>query len=143
MRYVAALLFGLGLLVCGCSSRDEVLRLTSPDGRVDALLFEKDCGAPCSFGYEVRLATKGSRHGEEVASLVGASRNDNAWGVNLKWSGADELSVEYLRAEDARLLKQTVGIAGHNVKVSLRGGIKDPLAPAGGMLYNLQGRPRD
>jgi hypothetical protein len=143
MRYAAFLILGVSLLMAGCSSRDEVLRATSPDGKVDALLFETDCGAPCSFGYEVRLATKGSHHGEEVASLMGATRNDKAWGVNLKWLGAEDLSVEYFRAEDARLLRQTVGIAGHDIKISLHGGVNDPLAPAGGMLYNLQGRPRD
>ena len=30
MRYAAALILGLGLLMCGCVSRDEVLRVTSP-----------------------------------------------------------------------------------------------------------------
>ncbi len=140
MAKTSFVIFALSLLMCGCLSRDEVLRVTSPDGKVDAVLFETNCGAPCSFGYEIQLVTKGNRRGEEVASLEGATRNDHAWGVNFKWLGADKLSVEYLRAEDARLLKQTVSIAGHEVNVSLRGGIEDPLAPAGGMLYNLEGR---
>lgn len=136
MRYATTVIVGLALLMCGCLSRDEVSRVTSPDGGVDALVFETNCGAPCSFGYEVELGTKGSRHGEQVASLDGATRNGQAWGVNLKWLGPDKLSVEYLRAEDARLLKQTVVVAGRDVSVSLRSGISDPSAPAGGMLYN-------
>jgi hypothetical protein len=139
MRYAAVLIVGLGLLMCGCSSRDEVLRVASPDGSIDALLFETNCGAPCSFAYEVHLVERGSHSGEEVASLEAATRNDQAWGVNLKWLGTDTISVEYLRAENARLLKQTVGIAGHDVKVSLRSGVSDPLAPAGGMLHHLRG----
>jgi len=143
MRYAVALIINLGFLMCGCSSRNEVLRVTSPDGRLDALLFETDCGTPCSFGYEVELVAKGSRRGEEVASVDGATRNGHAWGVNVKWLGPDKLSVEYLRAENARLMKQTAAIAGHNVTVSLRSGVNDPAAPAGGMLYNLGGRPRD
>jgi len=143
MRYARVLIIGLGLLMCGCLTRDEVSRVTSPDGRVDALLFETNCGAPCSFGYEVELVAKGSRRGERVASLTGATRNGEAWGVNLKWLGPDKLSVEYLQAEDARLLKQTAAVAGRSIAVSLRSGVNDPTAPGGGMLYNLEGRPRN
>lgn len=136
MRYATVLVIGLGLLMSGCSSHDEVSRVTSPDGAVDALVFETNCGTPCSFGYEVELGIKGSPHGEQVASLDGATRNGQAWGVNLKWLSPDSLSVEYLRAEDARLLRQRVAIAGHDIAVSLRGGVNDPSAPAGGMAYN-------
>jgi hypothetical protein len=136
MRYATALIIGLGLLMCGCSSRDEVSRVTSPDGRVDALVFETNCGVPCSFGYEVELGAKGSRRGEQVVSLDGAIRNGQAWGINLKWLGPDKLSVEYLRAEDARLLKPTVAVADRDITVSLLSGVSDPSAPAGGMLYN-------
>ena len=122
--------------MCGCVSRDEVSRVTSPDGRVDAILFETDCGATCSFGYEIRLAPKGTRNGEEVATLDGAVRSEQAWGVNLKWLNADNLSVEYLRANHSTLLEQAVDIAGHTVKVSMHSGVNDLQAPAGGMQYN-------
>lgn len=53
MKYMAAVLLAFGLLLCGCMSSEEVVRVTSPDGRVDAILVETNCGAPCSFGYEV------------------------------------------------------------------------------------------
>jgi hypothetical protein len=104
---------------------------------MDAIVYETNCGAPCSFGYEVWLAPKGGRNWYEVASLDGAVRNKDAWGVNLIWLDADNLSVEYLRADDSTLLRQTVEIEGDKIKVSLRGGVDDPRAPAGGMLYNL------
>jgi hypothetical protein len=131
----------LGFLMSACSSRDEVLRVTSPDGKVDAILFEEDCGAPCSFLYEVRLARKGSRSGERVTLLDAATRNDNAWGVNLRWLDADNLSVEYFRANHTDLQQKTVDIAGDRIRVSLHAGVYDPQAPSGGMLYNLRGRP--
>jgi hypothetical protein len=70
-----------------------------------------------------------------------ALRSEHSWGVNLKWLDADKLSVEYLRADSAMLLKQEVQVAGRAVKVSLRGGVNDPQAPAGGMIYNLHQRP--
>jgi hypothetical protein len=136
MRYAAGLLLGLGLLMCGCLSRDEVLRVTSPDGRIDAIVFETDCGATCSFGYEIWLAPKGKRGGEEVATLDAAVRSEQAYGVNLKWLDADKLSVEYLRADHSILLRQAADVAGHSVRVSRNGGVDDPQAPAGGMLYN-------
>jgi hypothetical protein len=122
----------------GCSSRDEVVRVTSPGGSVDALVFETDCGTLCSFGYEIRLAPKGGRNGEEVAYLDGAIRNEDAWGVNLKWLDANKLSIEYLRADYSVLQKQAVNVGGHTVIVSLHVGVNDPRAPGGGMRYNLR-----
>lgn len=103
-------------------------------------MLETNCGAPCSFGYEVRLVATGGRSGEKVADFDGATRNDSAWGVNPKWLGPNTLSVEYLQARNARLLKPTLEIASREVTVALHGGVNDPLAPAGGMLYNLKGR---
>lgn len=87
---------------------------------------ETNCGTPCSFDYEIELVPKGCHRGEHVASVDGATRGNNAWGVNLRWSNPDALSVEYLRAENARLLKPTVTIAGATVRVSLRNGVNDP-----------------
>jgi hypothetical protein len=58
MKCAAGLMLGLGLLMSGCLSRDEVLRVTSPDGRVDAIAFETDCG------QRVRSATKSGWHHE-------------------------------------------------------------------------------
>jgi hypothetical protein len=129
---------GIVLSMSGCPfvSRDEVLRVTSPNGRVDAIVFETDCGAPCSFGYEIRIAPKGSRDGEEVAALDAALRNEHAWGVNLKWVDTDSVSVEYLRADYSTLLKQAVDVGGRKIRVSLNKGVEDQGAPSGGMLFN-------
>lgn len=142
MKFIAGLALCFGLLIMtGCFSRDEVQRSTSPDGNVDAILSESNCGAPCSFTYEIRLAPKGARSGERVAILDAATRSAVAWGVNVKWLDSTSLSIEYLRAESSTLEKQTVEIAGRDVKILLRSGVNDPKAPAGGMLYNLRGRP--
>ena len=116
----------------------EVTRVTSPDGKVDAFVSETDCGATCSFLYEIWLAPKGSRDGERVATLDGATRSEQAWGVNLKWLDANTLSVEYLKADEVTLEKPTLKIAADNIKTSLHGGVTDSRAPAGGMEYNLR-----
>jgi hypothetical protein len=112
--------FAFALLTCACSSHDEVLRITSPDGKVDAIVFEDNCGAPCSFMYEVRLARKGSNHGDTVAWLDAATRNNSAGGLNLKWSDSQNLSVEYLQARQADVQKSTVNLAGDTIRVGLQ-----------------------
>lgn len=123
-------------------SRDEVARATSPSGHIDAVLVETNGGATTSFGYKVLLVPMGSKFndGVEVASLYGATRNESAYGANLKWDGALKLVVEYFKAKSEPSSKNMATVAGEQVEVSLRGGVKDPNAPAGGMLYNLEQR---
>ena len=129
----------------GCVSRDEVARITSPSGKVDAVLVETNGGATTSFGYEVFVVpTQAStRLRKDVASFYGAVRSDQAYGVNLKWSDPSNLHLEYLEAREQEVLMPIVSIAGQEIHVTLKSGVTDPQAPPGGMLYNLQGRPHD
>jgi hypothetical protein len=55
----------------------------------------------------------------------------------LKWIDDHELVIEDLDARKQRLEPASVSVEGRAIKVSLRSGINDPTAPAGGMLYNL------
>lgn len=127
------------LLTCvGCSSRDEVTRVSSPDGRVDAVLFETNGGATTSFGYEIELARKGHRGGSSVASFYGAARNDQAYGVDLSWKGNDELAITYRTAEQPPIIRNAIDMDGKHIRIFVQGGVTNPNAPAGGMLYNLQ-----
>ncbi|MEN1930024.1 hypothetical protein WCE37_13675 [Luteimonas sp. MJ250] len=128
------------LFVIFLPSRDEVARIASPSGDLIATVVEIDGGATTSFGYEVRVARGGlSLGGSEVASLYGAVRSESAYGVNLRWVSDDVLHIEYLEAKSAHLVSP--GILAPEVQVVLASGISDPLAPSGGMLYNLEGRP--
>jgi hypothetical protein len=88
------------LASCGLVSRDEVARVVTPDGRVEAVLVETNDGATTSFGYEVHVVEKGRPAGHRVAWLYGAGRNAQAYGANLKWAGENELMIEYLEARD-------------------------------------------
>jgi hypothetical protein len=116
--------------------RDEVSRVAAPDGDVDAVLYELSGNASDSFDYEVVIAADGQNR--EVAEISGASRNDRAFGVNLNWLSKDQLSVEYLSAQNQQLLASDIKIGGQAVHVSLHNGVRDPDAPAGGMLFNLK-----
>jgi hypothetical protein len=134
----------------GCSfgdwSWDEVARVTAPGGDVDAVLIERNGGATTSFGYEVFVVPRGKSIVQSAenstASLYGAVRSDSAYGANLRWVAGNELAVEYRDSRQASLRDSVVPLAGRSVRVVLRSGVEDPDAPGGGMLYNLQGRPR-
>lgn len=132
-----------GLFCVGCAhvSRDEVARSLSPDGRLEAFLIETNGGATTSFGYEIRLGQKGDRRGTRVAWLYGATRNEEAYGVNLRWTSEKELSIEYFQAKEAVLEMGRLQVSGREVQINLHEGVRDPSASPGGMLYNLQGRP--
>jgi hypothetical protein len=149
---MALLIFGPIIVLVGLSFRDfgewsfdEVARVPHPQANVDAVLVETNGGATTSFGYEVFLLPRGQtpkRSGHPVATLYGAGRNEHAYGVNLRWVSTDTLAVEYLDAQHVNWLNGSVIVGGREVNIVLKPGVTDPSAPPGGMLYNLQGRPR-
>lgn len=134
----------LSLLACiGCwplISHDEVARVSSPDGQIDAILFESNGGATTSFLYEVDPGSKQSRRGKQVARLVGAVRNAQAFGVDLNWKNDHTPVIQCLHTETPPEMQSSVDVDGRNVQIVLHTGIEDKSAPAGGMLYNLRKR---
>lgn len=134
----AALWGGCGIL----ATEDVVARVASPKGGVEALLTETNAGATTAFGYFVYLARPGVpiEEGTPVAAFEAAIRNDRASGVNLRWEGEDTLVVEYLRADYVRVIRRSVTVGDHSVRIRLVEGVEDPGAPPGGMLYNLRGQ---
>jgi hypothetical protein len=121
-------------------SRDEVARVVSSSGRLDAVLVETNGGATTSFGYLVYVVPHGAKpsKGREVAWLYGAGRNEHAYGANLKWEGVSALVVEYREAREVEVRRKTSVLGADTIAVVLRSGVTDSAAPAGGMLYNLQ-----
>ena len=76
------------LALSGCNpapaaaSRDEVARLPAPGGaRLDAVLVEINTGATDAFQYEVFVLPQGAAAQDRPAArLMGATRNEQAWG---------------------------------------------------------------
>ena len=134
------------LVGCGLVSRNEVARVASPDGHVEAVLIETNGGTTTSFGYEIYVVENGRPPRDRVAWLYGAARNPQAYGANLKWTSENDLVIEYREAREEILKRTTVSLAGRTIKVALRSGVNDSTAPAGGMLYNLElarvGKPK-
>lgn len=143
--YIGALTYSLYSFAIfdGDWSRDEVARVTSPSGRIDAILYETNGGATTSFGYEVWVVNLGAsvprsqaRRPWRPAYLYGAVRSSRAYGVNLRWEGPGVLVVEYLEARNVVQDVSEVRVGDQTVRVVLRPGVEDPSAPVGGMLCN-------
>jgi hypothetical protein len=139
-----SLLAGMGLIAVGClfsrPSKDEVARVRSPGGDIDGIVVETNGGATTSFGYEIYMVQSGRSmsSGPRVALVYGARRSTSAYGVNLKWIGPGSLAIEYLEAKSVRLDNAFPSVAGRLLTVAVVAGINDPIAPPGGMLYNLE-----
>lgn len=131
-------IYGVSSIGCGPSfSREQVLQVSSPDGRLVATLFETNGGATTSFGYDVELGPKAGSSRTQVAQIYGATRNEQAYGVNLKWTGDNILNIECLKLKGAPKVHSLVRLNGRTIQVILRTGVEDQLAPPGGMGYNL------
>lgn len=125
----------------GEPSKDEVARVVSPSGNIEAVLFETNGGATTSFGYEVYVVERSAQpSGSPAVSLYGAVRNQHAYGANLQWTSPDSLAVEYLSAKSAKVNVQTWTVGTQTIQIVLREGVTDNATPSGGMLYNLRGR---
>ena len=66
-RTLCPIILVIFILTSGCifpeweAGFDEVSRVSSPDGKVDAVLVETNGGATTSFGYRVFIATPGEK----------------------------------------------------------------------------------
>lgn len=138
---------GLALLFAsGCTpmaSHHEVIRLSAPGSSgVDAVLVEVNTGATDTFRYDVFVLPKGAAASDKpVVSLVGAIRNDQAYGANFRWQSPTHLRIEYFKARDVNGTAGTVRIGDQTIQVELASGILDASAPPGGMDYNLRNAP--
>lgn len=136
-------------LAFGCAdivSHDEVARSLSPDKKYECVVFERNGGATTSFGYWIYLCAARSEANQnspepegnlQIANLYGASRNDNSYGVNIRWKDSQTIIIECLKTKESEL-HNPARLNGKEFKVILKEGVSDPSAPAGGMLYNIE-----
>jgi hypothetical protein len=131
-------------LLAGEPSKDEVARNISPNGKMDAVLFETNGGATTTFGYEVYVVEHGAQpSGSPAVSLYGAIRNQHAYGADLKWTSPDSVAVEFLSARFVKIEKPVLSVGTQTVHLVVHEGVLDNAAPSGGMLYNLRGRQHE
>jgi len=112
--------------MCGVSL---VSRVPSPDGRWEAVLFERDCGATTDFATHVSLLSAGAKLPNKPGNVFTADSDHgqaplvagNVINVSIKWAGRDSLEVRYDRR--ARVFSQEPKVQGVSiVYVAVAGG---------------------
>lgn len=138
LLYLGSLIFGGPVDFWG--DREVVSQIISPANNIAAVLVETNGGATTSFGYEIYLVPVGEKIDGKprVAYIYGATRNHNAYGVNLKWESPNKLAVEYYQEKSRKVSEEFIAIANTRIQVVLREGVLDPSAPSGGMGFNLR-----
>ena len=97
-RFFAGFGVAIALLLmfpAGCDdcADAEVSRTTSPDGRVDAVLAERNCGAASSFAYRVFLAPRGQKIANNPLFVA-----DHVSNLNIRWENPHQLVITYSQA---------------------------------------------
>jgi hypothetical protein len=101
-----------------------VRRVTSPDGRLEAVVFERNCGATTDFATNLSVVSTGSEIRNDVGNLLTADSNDgqalldaaHVIRVSVEWIRSDSLLVSYDRR--ARVFRQKARAHGVSVGYS-------------------------
>lgn len=123
------LVIPLGLALAGCSPiKEEVERVPSPDGAVDAVVIRVNAGATVSFYYDVYLVPAGSRvAGREVADFYGLYSTDGwAEGVRPVWVEEGALQLVFEKARQGNLRQRSVEVAGRRIQLECNGSVDLP-----------------
>jgi len=108
--------------------RQEVARVTSPDGAVDAVMENMDCGAPCPSEYSVSVVAKGGSVPTDRTQYVFLAAD--AVSLQIRWKQPHLLEIAYDRAfiDSFRNVTYPLGTAGN--EESWRYGVEIRLAPS-------------
>lgn len=128
MRKVAVL-FGALALCAGCSdgcANTVAFRVPAPDGRHDAVLFGRDCGATTGFSTQVSVLDPGTLPPGAGNAFIADDGSGAAptgdWGgpwAELRWLGSDRLLVRH--AAGARLFTQGGTVSGVRIVIEAAG----------------------
>ncbi len=87
----------LGAFLSACIDivvRDEMIRINSPDSRVDAVLIRVNTGATTSYSYAVYIVPAG----HQVDRKEELFRADNVDDLEIHWKQPQLLSIRYKKA---------------------------------------------
>ncbi len=78
------------------STQAEILRLNSPDGKLDAVYIQSGAGAMASGNYLVYIVPKGHRpNKKECAVFLGK----NTYDLDLSWEDDRKLLVKFIKSD--------------------------------------------
>lgn len=124
------LLLVLAIYEFSSPSRDEVLRITSPSGQMDAVVYELNGGATTSLAYDVEIEDRApSGITRKVAHTYDSVRNNkNAYGVTPRWVSDEELHIEYYSSRFDEVFSPYNRLSGPSVRVELKLNVNDSSA---------------
>jgi hypothetical protein len=86
--WTAVMLLSLAAAGCDLCGNQEITRIPSPDGKIEAVLFERDCGATTNFSAQISVVPKGAP-AEGIGNVfVGGTYHGPTWlgpPANVKW----------------------------------------------------------
>jgi hypothetical protein len=118
-----SLLLVLSLAVAACDdacSNEVITRLASPDGKREAVMFQRDCGATSGYSTQISIldvgqAPAGGGNTFRADDDHGAAKVGE-WGgswAEIKWLASDRLLVRY--AGNSRIFEQDATVSGISV----------------------------
>lgn len=104
--------------------QEEISRLLSPSGQIEAVVTEADAGATTSNSYWVHVLSRGEKKmGQPAVVLSGAQRNEKENGVHVHWVAPNTLQIEYFKAKNVIVHAQMVTVGSNTVQIQLRSGV--------------------
>jgi hypothetical protein len=103
LRSPAALVVGLAAVLGACDPCGNKIFQTvpAPGGAMQAVVFERDCGATTGFGTDISIVPAGARLPGEpvfVADTDHGAAPAGPWGgpaVQVRWLAADHLEISH------------------------------------------------
>lgn len=164
LRRLSALCTALSAAVllgaCGLCAQDEVARVPSPDGVLEAVVVRLNCGATTNYGYSVYLVAKGRIVAERVdwpvikrtrvAFIDNASKESSissekyAWahGLDVHWLAMDQVAIEYSSARKSTV-EPTFVADDRTVHIEIHEGIEYPSLEIDRPLVNRERIPAE
>ncbi|MCW3846421.1 hypothetical protein OF829_04160 [Sphingomonas sp. LB-2] len=113
MRSALLLLAALPLAACtGDDCADTVAaRALSPDGKREAVLFDRNCGATTGFSTQISVLPAGAAPSGTGNAFIADSAPAASWGgpwAEMRWLGPDRLEIRYDSRADVFLKARVV-----------------------------------
>lgn len=117
--FLLVLSFGVGACDDACTN-EVITRVASPDGKREAVMFQRDCGATSGYSTQISIldvgqAPAGGGNTFRADDNHGAA-NVGDWGgswADIKWLASDRLLVRH--ADKSRIFEQDSSVAGVSV----------------------------
>lgn len=97
LKSLIGIIIPLCIMACGLINTcedTEMDRLTSPDGKVDCVLVQRNCGATTSYVYNIFLVSKG----KSIGKADPVFRADHVKDLTMQWQATKRLELRYKEA---------------------------------------------